>query len=382
MADVSLPAGGASGGLSLRDRFRRWRIGKISSPDFQRWAARNPLTRRRARRDAEKLHHLVSGFVYSQVLLACVELELFQTLRSGPQSAEALALRFGMSPDRMRTLCQSAAALGLLVRLKDESYDLGDLGAAAMGVPGLDEMIRHHRVFYQDLGDPVALMRGETDPELARFWAYVRSPDVDPATAERYSRLMASSQDLVAEETLDSLDLNGIAHLADVGGGTGRFLGHVARRHPALRLTLMDLPGVIDAARPLLAEAGLDTRIRCHPGSFLDDPMPSDADAMSLIRVLYDHDDTTVARLLARVFEALPPGGRVIISEPMSGGATPSPAGDAYFGFYTMAMTTGQSRSADRHRALLTKAGFGNIRKVPTGRPFLTGVLVAIKPAG
>ena len=142
----------------------------------------------------------------------------------------------------------------------------------------------------------------------------------------------------------------------------------------------MDLPGVIDAARPLLADAGLDARIRCHPGSFLDDPLPTGMDAISLVRVLYDHDDPTVAHLLGRVFEALPPGGRLIISEPMSGGATPTRAGDAYFGFYTMAMTTGRPRAAARHKQLLTDAGFANAKAVATPRPFLTGIVTAKKP--
>jgi len=275
----------------LRERLRRWRLDRIASPGFQRWATRHWLTRGRARRDAERLWDLVSGFVASQVLLACAELNVFETLRQEPQSADALALRHGIASARMATLCRAGAALGLLTRRKDGVYDLGDLGAAALGVPGLLEMIRHNAVVYRDLTDPVALLRGETAPELARFWSYVHGGDVDPDSARTYSRLMAASQALVAEETLDSLDLSNVRHLADLGGGTGRFLAHVADRHPDLALTLMDLPGVIESARPLLDEAGLGARIVCHPGNFLDEPLPRQADAISLVRVLYDHDD-------------------------------------------------------------------------------------------
>ncbi|MEM6621512.1 MAG: methyltransferase [Pseudomonadota bacterium] len=365
----------------LLERLRRWRLAKIASPSFQRWAARNPLTRRRARHDAARLYDLVAGFVYAQVLQACVSLDLFERLRDGPVRIEALAHAVGIAPDRMESLCQAAASLDLLRREANGLYGLGDLGAASLGVPGLDQMIRHHQAFYRDMADPVALLRGETEPELARFWSYVRSSDVDPDTARTYSALMASSQDLVAEETLDTVDLSGIAHLADIGGGTGRFLSHVARRATDLRLTLMDLPGVIDAARPVLADTGLDSRIRCLPGSFLQDPLPADADAISLIRVLYDHDDDVVRRLLGRVFAALPPGGRLIVSEPMSGGHEPSRSGDAYFGFYTMAMTTGRPRSPARHMQLLAEAGFQAPKALATRRPFLTGVVEARKPA-
>ncbi|MEM9139963.1 MAG: methyltransferase, partial [Pseudomonadota bacterium] len=154
------------------------------------------------------------------------------------------------------------------------------------------------------------------------------------------------------------------------------FLQRVAERYPDLNLNLFDLPAVIDAAR---ARLGRDGRIAMTAGSFLADPFPQGSDGISLIRVLYDHTDTTVAALLARVFEALPGGGRVIVSEPMSGGAKPCRAGDAYFGFYTMAMTTGRARSAERHMALLAEAGFVRARQHPTRQPMITSVITAEK---
>ena len=116
-------------------------------------------------------------------------------------------------------------------------------------------------------------------------------------------------------------------------------------------------------------------------GSFLSDPLPRDADSASLVRVLYDHDDSTVQKLLLRVFEALPANGQIIVSEPMSGGDMPTRAGDSYFGFYTMAMTTGRPRSAARHMVLLNEAGFEQMRVHPTRRPFLTSVVSARKPS-
>ncbi len=154
---------------ALKDR----RNALIASPRFQAWAERFPLSRPAARREARALYDLAAGFVYSQTLAACVELDLFERLRPGPLKAEALADAAGIPPEAMRRLCQAAAALDLLER-RGEGYGLGRLGAATLGAPGVVEMIRHHRLFYRDLEDPVALMRGETSPELARYWTYVR----------------------------------------------------------------------------------------------------------------------------------------------------------------------------------------------------------------
>jgi demethylspheroidene O-methyltransferase len=103
------------------------------------------------------------------------------------------------------------------------------------------------------------------------------------------------------------------------------------------------------------------------------------ADAISLIRVLYDHSDDTVRMLLAKAHAALPDGGRIIISEPMSGGDRPNRAGDAYFGLYCMAMGTGRARSAAEISAHLDAAGFTQIAHRKTARPFITSVVEARK---
>ena len=63
----------------------------------------------------------------------------------------------------------------------------------------------------------------------------------------------------------------------------------------------------------------------------------------------------------------------------MSGGTRPERAGDAYFSFYTMAMTTGQPRSVAQHRALLEGAGFAEVREHRTDRPFLTRTISAVR---
>jgi demethylspheroidene O-methyltransferase len=115
-------------------------------------------------------------------------------------------------------------------------------------------------------------------------------------------------------------------------------------------------------------------------GSFRQDALPRGADAISLIRVLYDHSDETVAGLLAKCFAALPSGGRLIISEPMTGGATPTRAGDAYFALYTLAMRTGRTRSAYEIETLCRAAGFDAVKTPTPRRAFVTSCIEARKP--
>ena len=350
-----------------------------ASRQFQALAARVPGLRRIARGEGKALFDLVAGFVNSQVLMALVEFRILHLLFDGPLPVNQLSSVCAVPEARMKVLLQAGAGLGLLKRHRDGSYGLSLRGASVLGVPGLESMIGHHRALYADLADPVAFLRGGQETELSRFWPYVfgAAGAQDAEVTATYSTLMSESQVLVAEDTLRMVNLAGVRRLMDVGGGTGAFLAAVGAAHPELKLDLFDLPVVLVGAEERLKKAGLADCVTLHPGSFRDDHLPPGADAISLIRILYDHDDSTVSALLASVHEALPPGGRLIISEPMSGGHHPDRATDVYFAIYTLAMQTGRTRSAQEIKAVLAHIGFVNICNKEGFRPFVTSVIQA-----
>ena len=85
----------------------------------------------------------------------------------------------------------------------------------------------------------------------------------------------------------------------------------------------------------------------------LRDPLPRGADVISLVRVLHDHDDESARMLLAAIRDALPPGGAIVVAEPMAGAPGAEPMGDAYFGFYLLAMGRGRPRTMGEIAQLL-----------------------------
>jgi demethylspheroidene O-methyltransferase len=355
----------------------------IAKPRFQDIVSRLPFARSFARRDGAKIFDLLQGFVASQVLTALVELGILRRLLNRPMSAGAIGLASGIAEERIALLLRAGTALRLLKQRRDGRYALARRGAAILGVPGLEAMIAHNRAFYADMADPVALLREPGVTRLARFWPYVLGSDAadDPEAANRYSDLMAKSQVLVAQDTLQMVSFAGVSRLMDVGGGSGAFLSAVLERYPSLDGTLVDLPDVMPLAEATLARMGLSSRVQLCPLSFREEPLPRSADAISIVRVLYDHADPTVAALLNACFSALPPGGRLIISEPMSGGATPDSATDVYFAFYTALMGTGRVRSAAEIAAMCKSAGFTDIRAPKPHRPYITAVVTAVKPS-
>ncbi len=412
---------------SLRDRL-------LASPGFHRFVAAVPGLRWVAQRQSRRLFDLVAGFTYSQVLLACVKLKVLETLAVGPLTVEELSAKTGLSARSMDTLLRAAVSLDLLewrdapagrvgvgdTNAPDLRIGLGMLGAVVAANPAIQALVHHHEEVYKDLADPVGLLQ---DPDqrtrLRDYWAYAhdgvfattgtrkRGAESDVATAApqsvtnegrtaayapqsrmltadqvaEYSELMAASQPLVAEQVLAAYDFSKHRCLLDVGGGQGAFLSAVAQTHPDLRLMLFDLPAVAQRARQSFAARGLSGRVTCHGGSFFDDPLPTGADVVSLVRVLYDHSDERVALILKGVRRALAAqGGTLLLAEPMSGTPGAEAMGDAYFGLYLLAMGKGRARTPAELAALLSAAGFTQIQSIRTRLPLQTGLIRAYAP--
>lgn len=369
--------------LSWFDALRAWRDQLTTSPRFVRWAIGFPLTRPFARRRARAVFDLAAGFVYSQVLAACVRLDLFTLLSAQPLTVEELAQRVSLPPDGARRLLEAAASLDLTERRAGDRYGLGSLGAALLGQPGIAAMVEHHALFYEDLSDPVALLRGQRATGLAGYWPYAGAaePAAVPSEAVRsYSALMSASQGLIVEELLGVHDFGAYRCLLDIGGGDGTFASALGARYPALHLKTFDLPAVADLARQRFARAGLSDRAEAVGGDFLVDPLPTGADAAIFVRVLHDHDDARVRHMLAAARRALPAGGTLLIAEPFADAPGARTVGAAYFGFYLLAMGRGRARTPDELTGMLREAGFAAVRRVRTRMPLQTGLLVARVP--
>ena len=100
--------------LSLTDRILGWRDRLLGSHRFQLFAARMPLFRGIARKRSAELFDIAVGFVYTQVLFACVKLKVFDMLAPGPMALSDIARRTGLSDDATERLITAAVAIRLL----------------------------------------------------------------------------------------------------------------------------------------------------------------------------------------------------------------------------------------------------------------------------
>jgi demethylspheroidene O-methyltransferase len=366
----------------LLDPVLGWRDRILANPGFQRWAAAFPLTRPIALRRSRQVFDLCAGFVYSQTVLALVRLDLFTHLAHGPVSPEELAEHTGIPRERLSRLLGAGVALRLLRRTRSGRVALGPLGAPLVGNDALAHLVEHNVLLYHDLADPLELLRDDSHRTslLNRYWAYAHAADaraLDSRQVGPYSALMAASQPMVAREVLDAVSFRGFQSVLDVGGGEGAFLEAVGRRHPHLRMTLFDLPAVAERGRDRLLRHFPPERIGIRGGDFFRDPLPGGHDVVTLVRILHDHDDDAVLRILEAVRDALPPGGTLVVAEPLAGVRGAETVGAAYFALYLLAMGQGRPRAPGEYRQFLERAGFRQIRIPRPRSPVLTGVIQA-----
>lgn len=367
--------------LTLTDRLLALRDRIYLSPTFHRLVMRVPGLRQIGRHRAGQLFDICAGFVYSQTLYAAVRLGLLEALRPGPRSVDELSREIGLPAAAVDRLLKAAGALRLAAPRSAGRYGLGDLGAAFLANPGLREMVLHHERLYRDLADPeVMLSQPAGGRELSDYWGYGQTGEPERLSSDQvaaYSELMAASLPSIAREIFESYSLDDHRVMLDVGGGEGTLLRAAAAVRPDLGLMLFDLPGVASRAESAFAGHPARDRVKIFSGNFASDPLPTGADLITMVRILLDHDDATITSLLRAAAEALAPGGRILIAEPMNSGASTARVADAYFGFYLYAMGRGRVRTPHEIKALLEAQGFTNVRRLKARQPLLVSIIVA-----
>jgi len=358
----------------------------IADARFQNRVAKIPFLKNIAKKRANQLFDVMAGFVYTQILLSCVRLNLFNLLKDGPLSLDEIKRVCALDVTPLKKLLDAAVSIELLEIRSKNRYGLGTLGAPMVGNTALSSMIEHHTVLYDDLRDPLRLLSGDIEiKKMEKFWPYV-SPDQqdqealkDKERVKSYSDLMSASLPLVADQVVDAYDFSQHECLLDVGGGQGTFLKHVFMNAPQLKRKLFDLPGVVNLAKDSFALTPDHQDIEVHGGDFFKDALPQGADLITLVRVIFDHDDERVKILLKSIFDALPAGGKLLVAEPMADTPDHPAMGHAYFGFYLLAMGRGRPRTMQEISHLASYAGFKGVKMLPCSMPINAQVLLISK---
>jgi predicted O-methyltransferase YrrM len=249
--------------------------------------------------------------MYARVLLLAAERGMFDALRAGPRTAEEVAASCGTKPAATEKLLNLLATMRY-VRRRDDRFTLGRqarrwLLADAPGsirdqllmkrlewrwIEGLDQFL--------ESGEPLDVHGAMTDED----WGM-------------YQRGMRAQANLLAPIIARAVPMpNGAREMLDIGGSHGYFSVLLCRRYPALRATVLDLPGAVVHAQPLLDREGMGERVTLRAGDALRDDLGTGTYDLIMLFSLVHHFTADTNRALMRASaRALRPGGVVAIGE-------------------------------------------------------------------
>ena len=135
--------------------------------------------------------------------------------------------------------------------------------------------------------------------------------DDDPAAGTTFDAAMRSLSSVAGPLVVEAVDLDGVATICDVGGGTGRLLRALLDAAPAARGTVFDLAEVVSGAGEVLGDLP-DDRWQAVAGSFFEPgAVPAGHDRYVMQAIAHDWGDEQAGAILRNVRAAMAPGARV-----------------------------------------------------------------------
>ena len=260
------------------------------------------------------------GFWGSKTLLSAVELGLFTELATaGPQGAEDLRRRLGLHGRSARDFLDALVARRMLDRGDDGRYrntpaaDLFLDRGKETYVGGMLEMANARLYpFWGSLTE--ALRTGEPQNEAKRGGDLFGELYADPERLKGFLKAMTGISLGAAQAMAAKFPWRDHRTFFDVGCAEGGLPVVIASQHPHLSGGGFDLPAIRLHFEAHVAAHGLSDRLSFHAGDFFADPLPR-ADVLVMGHILHDWDLEKKRLLIAKAFDALPPGGALVVYE-------------------------------------------------------------------
>ena len=144
--------------------------------------------------------------------------------------------------------------------------------------------------------------------------SYWRDLAADPARAQAFDDLRGETSRVEAASVVAAYDWGALGDVMDVGGGNGTLLIALLNEFRELRGTVLELPGPAEAARKMIAAAGLAGRADAVAGDCLAH-VPPGAEGYLLSAVIHNWGDDEARRLLANCAAAAGEDGAVFVIE-------------------------------------------------------------------
>ena len=319
--------------------------------------------------DTTRLQRLARAYCETAVLYAAIDLDLFTHVSQGANSVEKLANAMGIRLLQAERLVTTAVAMGLL-----ETDPLGLRNAPdaerflVNGKPGYAaDWLMFTRDDVPAWFDLTNTLREQEPPSVLGMY--------ESLTVEQARRYHAATYSIGAgagRRFARQVDMSARRRLLDLGGGSGAYSIEAVKAYPQLRAIVLDLPPVTEVTKEYVAAAGVGERVGVLPGDFTKTAFPDDVDIAVMASNLPIYDEAVIGAVIARVHDALLPGGEFHLVGEMLNDDRSGPLDAALWGMNeAVCRSAGKAHTVGQCIGYFTAAGFVDI----DDEAFIPGIL-------
>ncbi len=296
---------------------------------------------------------------------AALELQVWEKIAAGEDTAEKMASQEGWNPTGVRVLLDTICALKLLTR-DGERYSLVPESAYYLipGKPTYKGGFVQSEFSWEGNGKLAGAIRSGKRPleydattadvvglwlaDYSRRWVYPEAYfDIDEK--------LWQSLEIQARDGLRALDL---------ACGPAPISLALARQHPGVRLTWLDWEGVLQTALKVAAGLGVARQVSLLPGDLWAVDFDNDTfDVAYLGNVTHFFSPEENTRLFRKVYAVLAPGGCIVVNSVVR---RENEWAVAALWLYA-ATASGGAYDFAEYKAMLESAGFANIQDINQG---------------
>ena len=266
----------------------------------------------------DRIVQLGLAFRGAKTLLSATELGVFTALAEGPLDLDALARQVRIDKRGARDFLDALVALGMLERNESGLYantPETDLYLDRHKPTYIGAELEHFNAYvYPHWNLLTAALRTGKPQSGARATGHYSALYADHAALETLAKGMTGGSLPVATALAAKFPWQNYGTFVDIGTAQGCLPTIIAQAYSHITGGGFDLPPMKPLFDSYVREHGLSQRVRFFAGDFLQDPLPA-ADVLVFGRILHNWDLETKKMLLKKGYEALPPGGALIVYE-------------------------------------------------------------------
>jgi ubiquinone/menaquinone biosynthesis C-methylase UbiE/predicted transcriptional regulator len=305
-----------------------------------------------------------AGWMKARIILTAAELDTFTLLDGEPLTAEELAVKLKADARAVARILDCLVVFELLQK-SSRRYALTGKGAffSSRHPESVLPMLLHMNNMWDNWSRLTQTVREGKNPNLN---SVINAKD--EAVTRAFIGAMHVIGKSMSQKIAASYNAGSFKRLLDIGGGSGTYTIAFLEQNKYLHAVIFDLPDVIALAAERLKAQGYLERVSLVAGDFYKDELPKGCDLALLSAIIHQNSPQENLALYRKIYQALEPGGAVLIRDHIMDESRTRPPAGALFAINMLVHTTGGDTYTFKEiKEMLEQAGFQDVLLARSG---------------